>query len=87
MKYLLILFLIFALNGYSADKTCNQLLKDGATKEQIVQQGCCSHHQGVCSCSGGRAVCCDGKLSPTCGCHSDVIKELTNQSEAEQPKS
>jgi len=30
--------------------------------------GCCSHHGGVCGCSGGRALCCDGAPSPTCGC-------------------
>lgn len=32
------------------------------------QRGCCSHHGGVCGCSFGRAVCCDGNLSPSCGC-------------------
>ena len=31
-------------------------------------RGCCSHHQGVCGCQGGRALCCDGQLSPSCGC-------------------
>jgi len=31
-------------------------------------RGCCSHHQGVCGCEGGRAKCCDGSLSPSCGC-------------------
>lgn len=31
-------------------------------------RGCCSHHSGVCGCEGGRAKCCDGALSPTCGC-------------------
>jgi hypothetical protein len=30
--------------------------------------GCCSHHGGVCGCSGGRALCCDNTLRPTCGC-------------------
>jgi len=34
------------------------------------RQGCCSHHGGVCGCShSGRAVCCDGSLSPSCGCN------------------
>lgn len=33
------------------------------------RQGCCSWHGGVCGCSGGRAQCCDGSLSPSCGCH------------------
>jgi len=32
------------------------------------RRGCCSHHGGVCGCSGGRALCCDGTLSPSCGC-------------------
>lgn len=33
-----------------------------------LRRGCCSHHEGVCGCSNGRAVCCDGILSPSCGC-------------------
>jgi hypothetical protein len=33
------------------------------------RQGCCSHHDGVCGCSGdGKAMCCDGTESPSCGC-------------------
>lgn len=32
------------------------------------RSGCCSWHSGVCGCSGGRSLCCDGSLSPTCGC-------------------
>ncbi len=32
------------------------------------RRGCCSHHGGVCGCEKGRALCCDGQLSPTCGC-------------------
>lgn len=31
-------------------------------------KGCCSYHQGVCGCAGNRAMCCDGTLSPSCGC-------------------
>lgn len=38
------------------------------TKEETAQSGCCSWHGGVCGCSGGRKVCCDGSLSPSCGC-------------------
>ena len=87
MKYILALILLFSLYAFAEEKSCDQLLKEGATKEQIVQQGCCSHHQGVCSCSGGRVVCCDGQFSPTCGCHGDDIKEFTNKNESEQPKS
>ncbi len=33
------------------------------------RRGCCSHHGGVCGCSNGRAVCCDGSYSPSCGCY------------------
>jgi hypothetical protein len=35
---------------------------------EVEKSGCCSWHGGVCGCSGGRALCCDGVLSPTCGC-------------------
>ena len=35
----------------------------------VERRGCCSWHRGVCGCSAeGRAICCDGQLSPTCGC-------------------
>jgi len=34
----------------------------------VSRRGCCSHHKGVCGCEDGRAACCDGTLSPTCGC-------------------
>ena len=38
-------------------------------EEKIAGRGCCSWHGGVCGCSSsGRAVCCDGALSPSCGC-------------------
>jgi hypothetical protein len=38
-------------------------------------QGCCSWHGGECGCSPeGRDVCCDGSLSPSCGCHAGRIQ-------------
>lgn len=37
-------------------------------EEENAKRGCCSHHGGVCGCRGGRALCCDGELSPSCGC-------------------
>lgn len=37
----------------------------------LARSGCCSWHGGVCGCSGGRVVCCDGTYSPSCGCHHD----------------
>ncbi len=38
------------------------------SKKQLERSGCCSWHGGVCGCSNGRAVCCDGNYSPTCRC-------------------
>ncbi len=34
----------------------------------VQRSGCCSWHGGVCGCRMGRALCCDGTLSPSCGC-------------------
>jgi hypothetical protein len=51
--------------------TCDKLKADGASSEVLAKRGCCSHHSGVCSCSGGRVVCCDGSYSPSCGCHKE----------------
>jgi hypothetical protein len=43
--------------------------KVSSAKEYSAERrGCCSHHKGVCGCSVDRAVCCDGALSPSCGC-------------------
>ena len=39
-----------------------------STALAIGQQGCCSHHGGVCGCSGSRKKCCDGRLSLGCRC-------------------
>lgn len=36
--------------------------------EDPERRGCCSWHGGVCGCESGRAKCCDGTLSPSCGC-------------------
>lgn len=33
-----------------------------------AQRGCCSHHGGVAGCSGGRQLCNDGTLNPSCVC-------------------
>jgi len=47
------------------------LLSNGVSAssyEPLERRGCCSHHGGVCGCKGERAECCDGQLSPTCGC-------------------
>ncbi len=39
-------------------------------QEISATSGCCSWHSGVCGCSGGRQLCCDGTLSPSCTCYS-----------------
>ena len=65
--------------GYSPCKICKPPISSKAQTNEIKfvsaktnnkeqRRGCCSWHKGVCGCSGGRAVCCDGTLSPSCGC-------------------
>lgn len=47
-----------------------QVTPEKGSGETAERSGCCSHHSGVCGCSAtGRAVCCDGTLSPSCGCN------------------
>lgn len=37
----------------------------------FATSGCCSYHDGVCGCGeNGRQICCDGSISPSCGCDS-----------------
>ena len=43
-------------------------LSDGDADGTVYGRGCCSYHGGVCGCQVGRALCCDGELSPSCGC-------------------
>ena len=38
------------------------------TSNEEQRRGCCSWHRGVCGCRGGRTLCCDGTLSPSCRC-------------------
>lgn len=84
MKFLII-FLFFLCNiSLAEDKSCEQLRTEGFTQEQLSKRGCCSHHQGVCNCTSGRVVCCDGQLSPSCNCHRDDINQFKNQNESEK---
>ncbi len=56
----------FSYSDNLAQKQASYLLEQ---KENVIgKRGCCSHHKGVCGCSGGRVVCCDGTLSPSCRC-------------------
>ena len=52
----------------SPQSICEQLVRSGVSTEELGKSGCCSWHGGVCGCHNGRAVCCDGQLSPSCGC-------------------
>jgi len=59
--------------GLFADSfpVCNQsTLVDLWPVERRGNQGCCSHHNGVCGCDSitRSIVCCDGSYSPSCGC-------------------
>lgn len=39
-----------------------------AAPASFERRGCCGGNGGVCGCSSGKAQCCDGSLSPRCGC-------------------
>lgn len=42
-------------------------------------RGCCSHHGGMSGqCSGGRVVCRDGSISPSCRCRADSDAQEDN---------
>ena len=62
MKKLLIGLVLFVFCSCTSLAVAHNLKVDN-------RRGCCSHHGGVCGCSGGRAVCCDGSYSPSCGCY------------------
>ena len=47
-------------------------------KHSVDRSGCCSHHGGVCGCSGGRQQCCDGAFSPSCTCHHESNDKVIN---------
>lgn len=55
------------VNDKAMNEACKKALELG-DKEAIMKQGCCSWHGGVCGCSNGRTVCCDGTYSPSCTC-------------------
>lgn len=79
---------IFAQGAFAHSSIPTPLIKQSSNacenvaskNTKLAGRGCCSRHRGVCGCSGGRAVCCDGSLSPSCGCNSDSIRELMNSS-------
>jgi hypothetical protein len=56
------------LLGGSTFADCPGEVSEGYTLFSVERRGCCSHHGGVCGCEKGRALCCDGRLSPSCAC-------------------
>lgn len=67
--------------GYVACKVCkppvgskadlvndNKIFAHLKIDSEPERSGCCSWHGGVCGCQNGRALCCDGTLSPSCTC-------------------
>ncbi len=60
--------LVVVFLGGRAFTDCPGLVSVEHSSLSVERRGCCSHHGGVCGCEKGRAVCCDGQLSPSCGC-------------------
>jgi len=92
MKKMLILFLLSlgSFSLFAEGIKCEQSVFLNGNSQELVQRGCCSHHGGVCGCSGGRQVCCDGALSPSCLCRGeDFLKSLQENKdiEANRPNS
>ena len=51
-----------------SDPICEEVMKNGASKDMLAQQACCVQNQGICGCRAGKIVCCDKTFSPTCTC-------------------
>ena len=54
----------------SQDINC---LNNSFHTQETARRGCCSHHGGVCGCSGGRQICCDNSFSPSCTCNKPDV--------------
>ncbi len=60
---------ISSVNLLGATSECTERnMTDSLEGTVFANSGCCSHHGGVCGCSGGTVMCCDGMPSPSCGC-------------------
>ena len=86
MKIIFIIIFMFASSLSMADESeCKNPQNNSLTQEQIAERGCCSHHGGVCGCSGGTDICCDGAASPSCGCHAeDLLQKKVEDSDKPQ---
>jgi len=75
-KIFFLLLLFIPSISYSAEENFSD---DCSNDSKIIaRSGCCSWHSGVCGCSGMRALCCDGTLSPTCGCYNQSLEMNDN---------
>jgi len=79
-KLLTAIFLFSTLTACAttSQQTATTPCPQPAATDSIAQRGCCSHHSGVCGCEHGRVACCDGTLSPSCGCHHDETPQYPN---------
>ncbi len=70
---------VFPVDAKMTAPNCSihNILPVRGSGEMIAKRGCCSWHDGVCGCSGGRIQCCDGSTSPTCTCNHDDKPTLT----------
>lgn len=69
-KKLILSLLFFMITGALLFKANFNKAYGRCTPNEIHRAGCCSHHGGVCGCNqyAGRLRCCDGTISPSCGC-------------------
>jgi len=83
-----LLLILFSNMSTAFDSQCLNVSTSvtSTSSDEVAQRGCCSHHAGVCGCSGGRAVCCDNSFSPTCGCNQNDIKQFLLENPQETPK-
>ena len=81
MKKILIIFILALLSFplCAEEIKCKGSIFLNFNSQELVQKGCCSHHGGVCGCSGGRQACCDGKLSPSCLCRGEDFLEVLQE--------
>ena len=61
-----------AIQSASKVQEEKQVCKQELKILDVERSGCCSWHGGVSGCSGGRIVCNDGSLSPSCTCNSII---------------
>ena len=83
-----LLFIFLTVPAFADDPATQPITADqcGATTQAddlpgIIEaaRGCCSHHGGMSGqCSGGRVVCRDGSISPSCRCRADSDAQEDN---------